>query len=220
VGRFRKFVDAYVAGWRPAAGAGKHTHLNGGKGLAAAGGGYETGWDKAWESIIPTTLAAWNTGLACYAPYQVWTNTPAANAANCLLHLGRRLHTERSGVELRGWGSWHVYPWSVRRLQQWSTTHARTAARQRVRKTSVRVAKGTEFGQADPPKSGSSLQMSDRLSRTASIAPNYLLGSPCLGPCAAASRISGANCVSYRNVAYLGISSNREWNTTTRRAEA
>jgi sulfatase modifying factor 1 len=29
VGRFRKFVDAWVGGWRPMAGEGKHAHLNG-----------------------------------------------------------------------------------------------------------------------------------------------------------------------------------------------
>ena len=46
VGRFRKFVAASVAGWIPAAGSGKHTHLNGGRGLGDSGGsGYEPGWD-------------------------------------------------------------------------------------------------------------------------------------------------------------------------------
>ena len=57
VGRFRQFVNAVYpddgaaaadAGlaWVPDAGSGKHTHLNGGKGLANAGpdGGYEVGW--------------------------------------------------------------------------------------------------------------------------------------------------------------------------------
>jgi formylglycine-generating enzyme required for sulfatase activity len=39
VGRFRNFVDAVVSGWRPAAGAGKHTHLNGGQGLTNSGMG-------------------------------------------------------------------------------------------------------------------------------------------------------------------------------------
>ena len=46
VGRFRQFVAASVAGWVPAAGSGKHTHLNGGQGLTNSGGpGYEPGWD-------------------------------------------------------------------------------------------------------------------------------------------------------------------------------
>src|SRR5579862_6254909 len=44
VGQFRQFVAASVAGWIPAAGAGKHAHLNGGMGLANSGGpGYEPG---------------------------------------------------------------------------------------------------------------------------------------------------------------------------------
>jgi formylglycine-generating enzyme len=46
VRRFRKFVDAGAPA--PAAGAGKHAHLNGGSGLVAADGGYEPGWDVAW----------------------------------------------------------------------------------------------------------------------------------------------------------------------------
>ncbi len=51
VGRFRQFVSAwYGAGWTPAAGSGKHVHLNGGQGLvnldvaASAGTVYEPGW--------------------------------------------------------------------------------------------------------------------------------------------------------------------------------
>src|SRR4051794_29636074 len=45
VGRFRAFVAAWLAGWRPPSGAGKHTHLNNGMGLATAENtGYEPGW--------------------------------------------------------------------------------------------------------------------------------------------------------------------------------
>ncbi|HEY1693699.1 MAG TPA: SUMF1/EgtB/PvdO family nonheme iron enzyme [Polyangiaceae bacterium] len=65
VGRFRGFVAAAAGGWLPAAGAGKHAHLNGGQGLAATGGGYETGWDAAdWNGQIPATTDAWNAALA------------------------------------------------------------------------------------------------------------------------------------------------------------
>ncbi len=39
VGRFRAFVDGWVGNWCPAAGAGKHTHLNGGAGLVNSGAG-------------------------------------------------------------------------------------------------------------------------------------------------------------------------------------
>jgi formylglycine-generating enzyme required for sulfatase activity len=69
VGRFRQFVNAlYPDGgaaaadaglaWVPEAGSGKHTHLNGGKGLANSGpgGGYETGWVASDDvSIAPTS---------------------------------------------------------------------------------------------------------------------------------------------------------------------
>jgi formylglycine-generating enzyme len=46
VGRFRPFVAAWNAGFRPLPGSGKHTHLNGGQGLVNVGptGGFETGW--------------------------------------------------------------------------------------------------------------------------------------------------------------------------------
>jgi formylglycine-generating enzyme len=79
VGRFRKFVDYLVgAGSPPANGSGKHTHLNGGKGLVATGGGYEAGWDAtAWDSLIATTSSAWNTNLTCSE--QNWTSAAGAN---------------------------------------------------------------------------------------------------------------------------------------------
>lgn len=79
VGRFRKFVEAWVAGWRPAAGEGKHTALNAGLGLADAitPGVYESGWKAEWTNYVgasssyastpagpgATTLAAWSTAF-------------------------------------------------------------------------------------------------------------------------------------------------------------
>jgi formylglycine-generating enzyme required for sulfatase activity len=46
VGRFGQFVKAWNEGYVPAAGSGKHTHLNGGLGLTNSGdvGTYEPGW--------------------------------------------------------------------------------------------------------------------------------------------------------------------------------
>ena len=76
VGRFRQFVGAVVGGWLPSAGSGKHTHLNGGQGLVATGGGYETGWDATdWNSQIATTAAAWNSNLV----NGTWTATADGN---------------------------------------------------------------------------------------------------------------------------------------------
>ncbi len=86
VGRFRPFVAAWNGGYAstpssaPANGSGKHTHLNGGKGLVNVGsaGGYETGWDATdWNNttdVDPTT-----TLLQCQAPYSTWTGAAGSN---------------------------------------------------------------------------------------------------------------------------------------------
>jgi formylglycine-generating enzyme required for sulfatase activity len=80
VGRFRSFVDAVAAGWRPADGAGKHTHVNGGMGLVNSGadGGFEDGWQSAWNAFLPTTFGDWDTQLMHAAGMTTWTSTPGA----------------------------------------------------------------------------------------------------------------------------------------------
>ncbi len=101
VGRFRKFVEAWVSGWRPTPGSGKHSHLNGGAGLVNTAGGNEPGWDAAWTayvgapgaaSVIPTstgatTKANWDTTLNCGGSNTTWTSAAEANEKrpqNCL----------------------------------------------------------------------------------------------------------------------------------------
>ena len=74
VGRFRQFVSAVLppdggAGWLPGAGSGKHTHLNGGNGLAATGGGFEPGWVASDNSNVAPT----NANLVSCSPYSTWT---------------------------------------------------------------------------------------------------------------------------------------------------
>lgn len=62
VGRFRRFVDAVIDGWRPPSGGGKHTHLNGGKGLADSGGvagTFEKGWNSLWNNNLSGTKEGW-----------------------------------------------------------------------------------------------------------------------------------------------------------------
>ncbi len=83
VGRFRQYIDYLVGGGSPPAnGAGKHSHLNEGQGLAsgAAPAGFETGWSATdWNgdiSIGPSAPAIWNTNLATCAPYSTWTPAP------------------------------------------------------------------------------------------------------------------------------------------------
>ncbi len=79
VGRFRRFVAAWTAGWRPVAGSGKHTHLNGGKGLATMGGANERGWMAAdTPNVSPTSTNLACTGtlypdLAAGSHYDTWT---------------------------------------------------------------------------------------------------------------------------------------------------
>ena len=73
VGRFRQFVTAWngAAGYTPPAGSGKHTHLNGGQGLSATGGGFEPGWVASDDSNIAPT----SSNLASCSPYSTWTST-------------------------------------------------------------------------------------------------------------------------------------------------
>lgn len=85
VGRFRQFVAALPppdggAGWLPAAGSGKHAHLNAGQGLAYSGvpgTSYEQGWDAAlWDANVNPTNAALTT--ACSTGQPTWTASAGA----------------------------------------------------------------------------------------------------------------------------------------------
>ncbi len=77
VGRFRSFVSAWNggAGYTPPASSGKHTHLNGGRGLTTAGGGYEPGWVVTDDGNVAPTDA----NLACNANYPTWTSTAGSH---------------------------------------------------------------------------------------------------------------------------------------------
>jgi formylglycine-generating enzyme required for sulfatase activity len=79
VGRFRQFVRAVTEGWLPAAGSGKHAHLNGGRGLANAGlpGHYEDGWDPSWSGGLARTEAEWDSNLTTCS--KAWTLSPGPN---------------------------------------------------------------------------------------------------------------------------------------------
>jgi sulfatase modifying factor 1 len=86
VGRFRQFVSAWNggAGYLPAPGSGKHTHVNGGSGLDATAGGYEPGWIATDDSnVSPTT-----SNLACDPNFATWTASTGAqenDPINCVV---------------------------------------------------------------------------------------------------------------------------------------
>ena len=89
VGRFRQFVTASSRGWRPAPGSGKHSHLNGGRGLVnsadTTGASYEAGWESAWNANLATTSAGWDDNLSCNS-LASWTPAPGPNESrpiNC-----------------------------------------------------------------------------------------------------------------------------------------
>jgi sulfatase modifying factor 1 len=82
VGRFRQFVKAFNkveggSGWLPAEGSGKHTHLNGGRGLVNigtdAGVAYERGWLSSDDSKIDPTDSALTLLCDPFDPYATWT---------------------------------------------------------------------------------------------------------------------------------------------------
>lgn len=84
VGRFRQYVDYLVAGGSPpAAGSGKHTHLNDGQGVAdsAKRGSFESGWNSSWDRYIPTgqgAAATWTKNLTPTV-YGTWTANAGDN---------------------------------------------------------------------------------------------------------------------------------------------
>jgi formylglycine-generating enzyme required for sulfatase activity len=77
VGRFRAFVAAWNAAFRPALGAGKHTHLNGGKGLRGTNVAFEPGWGGSGDSanVAPTDAnLTKDTGV-----FGTWTSAGTGN---------------------------------------------------------------------------------------------------------------------------------------------
>jgi formylglycine-generating enzyme required for sulfatase activity len=122
IGRFRRFIDAVVAGWTPAAGAGRHSHLNGGNGVADLGapGAFEAGWAPAWTAKLPRTRDDWDA-----QPQASWTGGPTldddrpvggllwAEAYAFCIWDGGFLPTEAEwNYAASGGDEQRVYPWS------------------------------------------------------------------------------------------------------------
>ncbi len=74
VGRFRPFVDAVVAGYRPTPGSGKHVHIpSGGLTNAYDMDRLEGGWDPAWNVNVASDWATWNDVQHLSCPKTSWT---------------------------------------------------------------------------------------------------------------------------------------------------
>ncbi|MBI2374104.1 MAG: SUMF1/EgtB/PvdO family nonheme iron enzyme [Deltaproteobacteria bacterium] len=117
-GRFRKFRSAWVAGWRPAGGAGKHRHLPGG-GFAG-----ETGWLSSWNAQVDSNLMeTGGGGLKCGGSW-AWSSQPDASEntfMNCpnwyssyafCIWDGGFLPSEREFEYTASGGQDRVFPWS------------------------------------------------------------------------------------------------------------
>ncbi len=126
VGRFRQFVIAWNAGsgYRPTPGSGKHTHLNGGRGLAdgAKPNTYELGWDESDDNNIAPT----NANLTCLGDSATWTPSRGKNEtlpincvnwyesyAFCIWDGGFLPSTAEWEYAAAGGGEQRKYPWGA-----------------------------------------------------------------------------------------------------------
>lgn len=112
VGRFRRFVAAYAPDMVPA-GAGKNPN-----------DADDTGWDPAWNALLPSDPAALMISLACKPDTETWTDAPGANEnrpLNCFTWYaafafciwdGGRLPTEAEwNYAAAGGSEQREYPW-------------------------------------------------------------------------------------------------------------
>lgn len=106
--RFNNFGRAWDAGWRPSAGAGKHTHLNAGSGVSnSAEPGFEGGWDATWDQNVSVTGTL---GIDTYPVHGInWFEAYAF----CIWD-GGFLPTEAEwNYAAAGGAEQRYYPWSV-----------------------------------------------------------------------------------------------------------
>jgi sulfatase modifying factor 1 len=129
VGRFRQFQRAWAGGYAPAAGSGKHTHLNGGRGLIVSGGGYEPGWVASDNGNLAPTSA----NLDCSRGFSTWTAAPGSQESlpiNCVNWFESYAFCIWDGGFLPSEAEWHdaAVGGSQQRPYPWGSTEPGTAS--------------------------------------------------------------------------------------------
>jgi formylglycine-generating enzyme required for sulfatase activity len=124
IGRFRTFVSALDAGYRPDEGSGKHVHLSRG-GLDAGGGLIESGWIDPWNDyLIPAN--GWDEALGCHPFGEHYTPAPGPNEnkpvvcvnwyqayAFCIWDGGFLPTAAEFNFAVAGGDEQRLYPWST-----------------------------------------------------------------------------------------------------------
>jgi formylglycine-generating enzyme len=131
VGRYRQFVAAWKAGYRPAGGSGKHTYLHGGRGLVAqtdrghfaglVARGYEPGWLATDAgNVAPTTENLMCYGAATWTPSPGRQETLPINCVNwyeayafCIWDGGFLPSNVEWGYAAEGGSEKRPYPWGT-----------------------------------------------------------------------------------------------------------
>jgi sulfatase modifying factor 1 len=136
VGRFRAFVEAFDAGWRPSEGEGANTAVESAQGLALGA----TGWQSAWDPELPTSRAEFEELMACHSRAATWTASTEDNETypiNCVrwheafafcIWDGGRLPIEAEWEYVAAGGDENrVYPWGNDVTEPLPANYSRTA---------------------------------------------------------------------------------------------